>query len=108
MSEKRRKINKFANYQKYINSEKQSRLRPQCFYSFSKSLIFGFWRNAHDQYTNLLARPLMAALQVVKTSFGFHLRECKGSSFSSIPWGSYFRTTSRENSLLITNTGMQS
>ena len=46
-----------------------------------KPLIYGFWRNAHDQYTNLLARPLLIALQVVRTSFGFHLRECMGSSF---------------------------
>ena len=37
------------------NSEKQSRLRL---------LIYGFWRNAHDQYTNPLARPLLIALQV--------------------------------------------
>ena len=32
-----------------------------------------FLRNAHDQCTNLLAKPLMIALQVVRTSFGFHL-----------------------------------
>ena len=37
MSEKRHKINKFANYQKY-NNEKQSRLGPPCFCSFSKPL----------------------------------------------------------------------
>ena len=47
----------------------------------SKPLIFGFWRNAHDQYTYPLARPLMISLQVVRTSFAFHLRECMGSSF---------------------------
>ena len=49
-----------------------------CF--FWRPLIYGFWRNAHDQYTNPLARPLLIALQVVRTSFGFHLRECMRSS----------------------------
>ena len=28
-----------------------------------------------------MARPLLIALQVVRTSFEFHLRECMGSSF---------------------------
>ena len=51
------------------------------FLFFSRRLIYGFWRNAHDQYTNPLARPLQIALQVVRTSFEFHLRECMGSSF---------------------------
>ena len=40
---------------------------------------------AHDQYTNPLARPLLIALQVVRTSCGFHLRECMGSSFPPPP-----------------------
>ena len=44
--------------------------------SLSKPLILGFWRNAHDQYTNLLSRPLMIALQDVRTPFGFYLRAC--------------------------------
>ena len=61
------------------NSEKQSRLLLPCFF-FSRPLIYGFWRNGHDQYTNPLARPLLIALQVVRTSFGFHLKECMGSS----------------------------
>ena len=52
---------------------------------FSKPLIFSFWRNTHDQYTYPLARPLMIYLQVVRTSFGFHLRECMGSSFPPPP-----------------------
>ena len=39
-------------------------------------MIYGFWCNAHDQYTNPLARTLLIALQVVRTSFGFNLREC--------------------------------
>ena len=51
----------------------------------SRPLIYGFWRNAHDQYTNLLARLLLIALQVVRTSFGFHWRECMGSNFPSPP-----------------------
>ena len=55
-----------------------------CF--FWRPLIYGFWRNAHDQYTNPLARPLLIALQVVRTSFGFHLRECMGSSFPPPPY----------------------
>ena len=74
--------NKIANYQKY-NSEKQSRLRPSCFCFFSRPLIYGFWRNAHDQYTNSLVKALLIALQVVKTSFGFHLRGCMGISSPS-------------------------
>ena len=57
-----------------------SSLRLPCFCFFSRPLIYGFWRNAHDQYTNPLARPLLISLQVVRTSFGFHLRECMGSS----------------------------
>ena len=62
------------------NSEKQSRLGLPCFCFFSRPLIYGFSRSAHDQYTNPLARALLMALQVVRTSFGFHLRECMGSS----------------------------
>ena len=46
-----------------------------------KTVDLWFLRNAHDQYTNPLARPLLIALQVVRTSFGFHLRGCMGSSF---------------------------
>ena len=42
-------------------------LRPPCFWFFSKPLIFGLLRDAHDQYTNPLARPLMIA----STSFSF-------------------------------------
>ena len=57
-----------------------SRLRLPCFCFFSRPLIYGFWRNAHDQNTNPLARPLLISLQVVRTSFGFHLTECMGSS----------------------------
>ena len=48
-------------------------------------LIYGFWRNAHDHYTTPLARPLLIPLQVVRTSFGFHVRGCMGSSFPSPP-----------------------
>ena len=36
-------------------------LRPPWFWTFSKPLIFGLVRDAHDQYTNPLARPLMIA-----------------------------------------------
>ena len=46
---------------------------------------FGLWCNAQHQYTKLLARPLMIALQVVRTSFPFHLRECMGSNFLPPP-----------------------
>ena len=52
---------------------------------FLELFIFDLWRNAHDQYTNPLARPLMIALQVVRTLFRFHLRECMRNSFPS-PW----------------------
>ena len=44
-------------------------------------LLYGFWRNAPDQYANPPARPWLIALQVVRTSFGFHLRECMESWF---------------------------
>ena len=67
------------------NSEKQSRLGLPCFCFFSRPLIYGFSRSAHDQYTNPLARALLMALQVVRTSFGFHLRESMGSSPPSPP-----------------------
>ena len=56
-------------------------------------LLYGFWRNAHDQYANPLARPLLIALQVVRTLFGFHLRECTGSSSPPPPWFSHPRGT---------------
>ena len=51
-----------------------------CFCSFSKPLIIGFLHNSHDQYTILLSRPFMIILQVVRTLFGFHLRDCMGIS----------------------------
>ena len=44
-----------------------------------------FGRNAHDQYTNPLARTLLIALQVVRTSFGYHLRKCMESSYPPSP-----------------------
>jgi len=53
--------------------------------SFSKPLIYGFGRNAHDQFINPLTRPLLIALQVVRTSFEFHLRECMGSRSPLLP-----------------------
>ena len=59
---------------------------PPGFCSFLKTLkplFLGYWSNAHYQYTNPISRPLMIALLVVKTSFGFHLREWMGNSF---PW----------------------
>ena len=56
--------------------------------------LYGFWRNAPDQYANPLARPWLIALQVVRTSFGFHLRECMGSWFPPPPpWFSHPRGT---------------
>ena len=84
MFEKRHKTNKVGDYQNIIN-EKQSRFRLPCFCTFQKRWSLGFWRNAHDQYTNPLAGPLMIALQVVRTSFGFYLRECMASSFPFPP-----------------------
>ena len=41
------------------NSEKQSHLRRHVFVS-----SYGFWRNAHDQYSNPLARPLLIACKL--------------------------------------------
>jgi len=84
MSEKRHEINKFANYQNIIVRNFDCHA---CFCFFSRPLIYGFWHNAHNQYTNPLARPLLIALQVVRTLFGFHLRECMGSSFPPAPPG---------------------
>jgi len=37
--------------------------------------------SAHAQEAYLLTRTSHIALQVVRTSFGFHLRECMGSCF---------------------------
>ena len=73
------KSDKICELQKY-NSEKQSRRGPLCFCFFSKPLIYVFSRNAHNQDANPLARPLLIAVQVVRTSFGFHLRDCMKSS----------------------------
>ena len=73
------KSDKICELQKY-NSEEQSRRGPLCFCFFSKPLIYVFSRNAHNQDANPLARPLLIAVQVVRTSFGFHLRDCMKSS----------------------------
>ena len=98
MSEKRHKIKKFANYQNIIVRNSPPSTAMFSFLLKTRPLICGFWRNAHDQYTNPLARPLLIALQVVRTSFGFHLRECMGSSLSPLqiskdaqwrPWSGY-------------------
>ena len=62
-------------------------LGPHCFSSFSKPLIYGFWRNAHNQYTNPLARPLLIALQVVRTSFGSSFNRMYQMGSSSPPPG---------------------
>ena len=35
--------------------------------------------SAHEHFRKPLTTALMIALQVVRTSFGFHLRECMGS-----------------------------
>ena len=50
-----------------------------------KPLIYGFGRNAHDQCINPLTRPLLIALQVVRTWFEFYSRECMGSSSPPLP-----------------------
>ena len=41
--------------------------------------------SARAQYTDPLTDASMIALQVVVTSFGFHLRECMGSCFPPPP-----------------------
>ena len=84
MSEKRHKINKFANYQNIIVRNSPA-FDCHAFVFFSRLLMYSFWHNAHDQYTNPLASPLLITLQVVRTLFGFHLRECRGSSFPPPP-----------------------
>ena len=67
MSEKRHIICKFANYQNII-----VRNSP----AFDCHVFVLSQNDAHDMYTNPLARALMITLQVVRTSFGFHLGEC--------------------------------
>ena len=42
----------------------------------------GLTNSARAQNTNPPTDAFMIALQVVRTSFGFHLRECMGSCFS--------------------------
>ena len=49
--------------------------------------------DAHDQYSNPLARPLIIALQVVRTSFEFHLLDCMGSSSPPPPAQTTFDTS---------------
>ena len=44
-------------------------------------VCFGLTNSARAQNTNPLTDASMIALQVVRTSFGFHLRECMGSCF---------------------------
>ena len=70
---------KSVNYQNVIVRNSPALYR-HVFVPYQNALIYDFWRNAHDQYTSPLTRPLLIALQVVRTSFGFYLRECMGSS----------------------------
>ena len=71
MSGKRHKTNKFANFQTIT-----VRNSPAFNHHVLKPLIFGLWYDA----PNPLARTLIIALQVVRTSFGFHLLDFMGSS----------------------------
>ena len=71
MSGKRHKTNKFANFQTIT-----VRNSPAFNHHVLKPLIFGLWCDA----PNPLARTLIIALQVVRTSFGFHLLDFMGSS----------------------------
>ena len=68
MSEKRHKTKKIAIYQNVIVRNSPA-LGRHNFVSSQNRWIYGFWRNAHDQYTNPLARSLLIALQVVESSF---------------------------------------
>ena len=87
MSEKRHKINKFANYQNKMVWNSPALTAMFLFLLKDLKTIGPWlsWRNAHYQYTNPISRPLimMIAWQVVKTSFGLHLREWMGNS---LPW----------------------
>ena len=71
MSGKRHKTNKFANFQTIT-----VRNSPAFNHHVLKPLIFGLWCDA----PNPLAITLIIALQVVRTSFGFHLLDFMGSS----------------------------
>ena len=71
MSEKRHKINKLANKQN-ITVRNSPAFDHHVFVPSQNPLIFGLWRDAHDHYTiNLLTRPLMITLQVVRISIAF-------------------------------------
>ena len=63
--------------------------------------VCGLWRDAHDVYTNPLARALMITLQVVRTSFGFHLGECVNfpSNFTNLTF--FYATLLYLNTLLV-------
>ena len=74
MFEKRHKINKFANYQNIIVKNSPAFDR----HAFVSS------QDRRSMDFDVIRTPLLIALQVVRTSFGFHLRECMGSSFP--PW----------------------
>ena len=85
MSEKLHKINKFANYQNIIVRNSPAFDRHNFVSSQDRwSMVFDVMR-MYDQYTNPLAKALLIALQIVRTSFGFHLRECMRSSFPPPP-----------------------
>lgn len=81
MSEKWHKTDKFANYQNKIVRNNPSLDRHVLVNSFSIPLIlvFDVMRMICTQVKTYDDR--MIALQVVKSSFGIHLRECIGSSF---------------------------
>ena len=89
MSEKQHKISKNAIYQKKRNVivRNNPAFDRHDFVPSQNHLhcTFGLRCNAQHQYTKLLARPLMIALQVVRTSFPFRLRECMGSNFPPPP-----------------------
>ena len=80
MSEKRHKINKFGNYQNIMvrKSDRHGFVPSQNRWPLVLT-------SCTRSETKPLTRPLMITLQVVRTSFGFHLRECMGSSFPPPP-----------------------
>ena len=77
MSEKRHKNKNFAIYQN-VTVRNSPALGRHDFASFQNRWIYSFWRNTHDQYTNPLVRPLLIALQVVRTSFEFSFKGMYG------------------------------
>ena len=90
--QKARKHDKSVKYDQFVNYLNE-RTKPNppplaaIIFAFTVRVPLEYARSAHAQEAYPLTRTSHIALQVVRTSFGFHLRECMGSCFPPPPPG---------------------